>query len=339
MEAFRGYCVTHPAAPVYYSMGGTLVATTGHDIDIPAGYTVIANSWVAPIYIKAITNDDMDGISDKTIYFFNTGSDPDKSGSVTANATGDARWAAGTYVSVPINAASYTGDSLISSMQGFYIYTETAGSLHLDYNRHVRPTSSRNIVGGRMHAPKRVKAESNEPDVLKLIARGKNFDDRLIVMEREDFTRRYDSGWDGEAWGGSDLSPMVYITNEAGVDEAVSAIPEFEGTVITFRAGEDSEYRFEFTYNPDAEPLYLFDTENNSYTEIVTGNAYYFTTSDKAPHKRFILTRNAPQIATGVGQVPSDQVPSTKARKLLIEDKLYILLNGMLYDATGKLVR
>jgi DNA-binding beta-propeller fold protein YncE len=183
-----------------------------------------------------------------------------------------------------------------------------------------------------------VKAESNEPDVLKLIARGKNFDDRLIVLEREDFTRRYDSGWDGEAWGGSDLSPMVYITNEAGVDEAVSAIPEFEGTVITFRAGEDSEYRFEFTYNPDAEPLYLFDTENNSYTEIVTGNAYYFTTSDKAPHKRFILTRNAPQIATGI-EPTSDSSLKGRAKKLLIEDKLYILLNGMLYDATGKLVR
>jgi hypothetical protein len=201
----------------------------------------------------------------------------------------------------------------------------------------VRGTSRTNKISGRMHAPKRVQTGNNEPEVLKIIARGNRYDDRLVVLEREDYTRRYDSGWDGEAWGGSDLSPMVYITNEAGVDEAVSAIPEFEGTVITFRAGEDSEYRFEFTYSGETDPLYLYDMDNNTYTQIMTGNAYYFTTSDKDPHSRFILTRKAPQIATGT-ELTSDG-EGANAKKLLIEDKMYILLNGMLYDATGKVVK
>lgn len=340
LQTFRGYCVTHPSAPVVFDMSGTLAATTSAEIDVPANkYVVTANSWVAPIDINKITDDDMEGITDKTIYFFNTGSDPNQSGSVTVKPTGDERWAAGTYVSVPIHAASYTGtDDHIPSMQGFYVVGGTSnGTLHLDYDRHVRGQGRGTIVSGRMHAPKRVQTGDNEPEVLKIIARGSRYDDRLIVLEREDFTRRYDSGWDGEAWGGSELSPMVYITNEAGVDEAVSAIPEYEGTVITFRAGEDSEYRFEFIYSEDAEPLYLFDTENNTYTQIMTGNAYYFTTSDKAPHSRFILTRKAPQITTGT-ELTSDG-ESAKARKLLIEDKMYILLNGMLYDATGKVVK
>ena len=69
----------------------------------------------------------------------------------------------------------------------------------------------------------------------------------------------------------------------------------------------------------------------------MTGNAYYFTTSDMAPHSRFILTRKTPQIATGVE--PTSDGESAKARKLLIGDKLYILLNSMLYDATGKVVK
>ncbi|MBQ7438600.1 MAG: Ig-like domain-containing protein [Paludibacteraceae bacterium] len=338
LVAFRGYCITNETAPIVYDMAGTLAATTSQDIAIPAGYTVIANSWVAPIDINAITDDDMEGISDKAIYFFNTGSDSERTGAVTENATGDERWAAGTYVTIPIHSAPYTGtDDHIPSMQGFYVWSTTAGTLHLDYDRHVRGQGRGTIVSGRMHAPKRVQTGDNEPEVLKIIARGNHYDDRLVVLEREDYTRRYDSGWDGEAWGGSDLSPMVYITNEAGVDEAVSAIPEFEGTVITFRAGEDSEYRFEFVYSEDAEPLYLFDTENNTYTQIMTGNAYYFTTSDKAPHSRFILTRKAPQIATGT-ELTSDG-EGANAKKLLIEDKMYILLNGMLYDATGKVVK
>jgi hypothetical protein len=71
----------------------------------------------------------------------------------------------------------------------------------------------------------------------------------------------------------------------------------------------------------------------------MTGESYYFSTDDKAPHSRFIHTRKNPQVATGVGEVPSDQVQGTRARKLLIEDKMYILLNGMLYDATGKVVK
>ena len=324
---FRGYCVTHPDAPVVFSMEGTLAATTSQDIAIPAGYTVIANSWVAPIDINAITDDDMEGITDKTIYFFNTGTD--------AGGTAGTGTAAGTYRATPIHSSSYTGDWQIPSMQGFYVSTTTAGTFHLDYERHVRPAGSRTTVDNPMYAPRRAAAESDDPNVLKIFARGSRYQDKLVVLEREDFTRGYDSGWDGEAWGGSNLSPMVYVTGE-GREDAVSAIPEFEGTVVAFKAGEDSEYRFEFIYDGD-ESLYLFDTENNTYTQIMTGESYYFSTDDKAPHSRFILTRKAPQIATGVE--PTSDGEGAKARKLLIEDKMYILLNGMLYDATGKVVK
>ena len=325
---FRGYCVTHPDAPVVFGMEGTLVATTAQSIVIPAGYTVIANSWTAPIDINAITDDDMEGISDKSIYFFNTGTDAEGE-----HGTGTE---AGTYRTTPIHSASYTGDWQIPSMQGFYVSTETAGTLHLEYDRHVRPAGDRTIVGNPMYAPRRAAAESDEPNVLKIFARGSRYQDKLVVLEREDFTRGYDSGWDGEAWGGGTLSPMVYVTGE-GREDAVSAIPEFEGTVVAFKAGEDSEYRFEFTYSEDAEPLYLFDTENNTYTQIMTGNAYYFTTADKAPHSRFILTRQAPQVTTGCEYLNGSE--GAKAKKLIIEDKMYIMLNGALYDATGKAVK
>ena len=324
---FRGYCVTHPDAPVVFSMEGTLVATTAQSIAIPVGYTVIANSWVAPIDISTFTDDDMENISDKTIYFFNTGSD--------ADGTAGTGTEAGTYVAVPKNSASYVGTWQIPSMQGFYISTSSAGTLHLDYDRHVRPAGDRSVVSNLMYAPRRAKAAEEEPAVLKIFARGSRYQDKLVVLEREDFTRGYDSGWDGEAWGGGTLSPMVYVTGE-GREDAVSAIPEFEGTVVAFKAGEDSEYRFEFIYDGD-ESLYLFDTENNTYTQIMTGESYYFSTDDKAPHSRFILTRKAPQIATGVE--PTSDGEGAKARKLLIEDKMYILLNGMLYDATGKVVK
>lgn len=328
---FRGYCVTHPQANHTFVMNGTLTATTEHDIDIPANkFVVVANSWTAPIYVKAITAEDMVNTREQSIYFFNTGSDSDQDH--------DYGTAAGTYVAVPIHASSYTGDSLISSMQGFYVVGGASdGTLHLDYERHVRPaTTTRNIKSGPMHAPQRY-AEENEPQVAKLFFRGSRYSDRLVVLERSDFSRGFDNGWDGEAWGGNSAAPYSCVSGEGRWD-AVSAIPEYEGTVVGFRAGEDEEYRIDFEYSEENEPLYLLDTDNNTYTRVVTGNAYQFATTDKDYHDRFVFTRKAPSVATGV-ETTSDSSMMGRAKKLLIEDKLFILVDGALYDATGKVVK
>ena len=324
---FRGYCVTHPEANHTFVMGGKLTATTSQEIAIPAGkFVVVANSWTAPIYVKNITAEDMENTREQTIYFFNTGSDSEQTGTV----------ANGTYVAVPVHASSYTGDSLISSMQGFYVVGGGSdGTLHLDYERHVRPTNNRNIKSGPMHAPQHY-AVDDEPIVAKLFFRGSRYSDRLVVLERADFSRGFDNGWDGEAWGGNDAAPYSCVSGENRWD-AVSAIPDFEGTVVGFQAGEDNEYRIDFEYSEENEPLYLLDTDNNTYTRVLTGNTYQFTTSDKDYHDRFLFTRMAPQVATGYENLDGGE--GAKAKKLLIEDKMYIMLNGMLYDATGKVVK
>ena len=340
LEPFRGYCITHPETPHTYTMTGTLTATTSHSAEIPAGkYVVIANSWTAPIQVANFEDDDLENLTDKTVYLFNTGSDPEGEGTITpdASATAETRYAAGTYISIPIHAASYTGDATISSMQGFYVVGGSSeGAVHLDYDKLVRPKEGQSIVGPPMHAPKRIAAQDDEPLVLKMIARGSKYDDNLFVLERPDFTRTYDSGWDGEEWGGNDAAPMLYIVNENNVDETVSAIPDMEGTVISFRAGEDSEYTFQFDFDDMAEALYLLDIDTQIYTRILKGNTYTFTCADKKPHNRFILTRKAPQIATGVDN--SNAGEGAKAVKFIKDEKMFIFMNGVLYDGLGKMV-
>lgn len=330
---FRGYCVTHPESPHTYWMEGTLVSTTNQDISIPANrFVVVANSWTAPIQINELTDDDMEGLTDKTIYFFNTGSDPNQEGELDKE---NGRYAAGTYVSVPIHSAPYTGDSYIPSMQGFYVVGGGAdGTLHLDYERHVR-AKRENVPSGPMHAPARRVVADDEPQVAKFLFRGTRYDDRLIILERPDFTRGYDSGWDGEQWGGNAAAPMSYVVTETRWD-AVSAIPEYEGTVIAFRAGEDSEYTIHFDYDGMEDALYLLDTDTQIYTRVLKGNSYTFTCTDKAEHNRFILTRKAPQIATATENINTGE--NAKAVKFIKDDKIFIFVNGMLYDATGKMV-
>ena len=336
MTAWTGYCITQEA-PTYHQMSGTLTATGTVDITVPANANmVVGNSWTAPIDINALTTDDLEGLT-ANIYFFNTG--VDKTG--TAGAAGS-RYAGSTYVTVPINSAPYTEDDHIPSLQGFFVKNTggSAGTLHLDYERHVRKTTRNNILSDEMHAPARRTAfSSDEPVVLKMKVSGENYDDKLLLLEREDFTEGFDNGWDGDKWDGNESALYIYTTDNNGTENSVSAIPELEGTIIGFRAGEDDAYTLNFEYLNSDEPLYLYDVENNTYTQIMTGMTYRFFTTDNEKHERFIITRsNGQEVATGVEPV-SGSLDRSKAKKLLIEDKMFIMVNGMLYDATGKVVK
>ncbi len=336
VSEWTGYCITQQA-PTTYAIEGTLVQTTSKDITVPANENmVVGNSWTAPIDINAMTPSDLEGLA-ANIYFFNTG--VDKEGSDVAVGS---RYAGGTYITVPVEAAKYTGeDDHINSMQGFFVKNtnpSAEGTLHLDYDKHVRGTTRGSIIGDELHAPKRAQADTDEPVVLKIKVSGENYDDKLLLLSHEDFTASFDNGWDGDKWDGNESALYLYTTDSEGTENSVSAVPELEGTVIGFRAGEDDGYTLHFDYLNSDEPLYLYDTQMRSYTRIKTGATYWFLTNDKEKHARFIITRTEGQeIATGL--TPNDQREEVKAKKLLIEDKMFILVNGMLFDVTGKIVK
>lgn len=338
MTPWTGYCITYPTTNHTYYMEGTLEATGTVEINVPSNsFQIIGNSWTAPIQIDGFEDDDFGDIT-KTIYFFNTGVDEDGTGEMDKSG---GRYAAGTYVSVPIHAAPYTGDASISSLQGFYVANPSGSdqTLTLDYQKIVRPkTNSVDVRSGPMHAPKRVQEiDEDRPIVAKFIVSGVRYDDKLTILERGDFRKGYDDGWDGEKWdGGNTSAPLVWAVNEDEGVEMVTATPDMNGTIIGFRAGENDEYTFYFEYDDMAEALYLLDTDTRLSTRVLNENSYTFTCADKGEHERFILTRTIPQIPTGVDDAQGEKV---KAKKLLLDQKLYILLNGVLYDATGKVVK
>lgn len=333
-----GYTITQVGKKMYY-MDGTLVETGEQTFTVPAGKNlVLGNSWTAPIQVKQFEDADFAGMS-KNVYLFNTGYDYDKTGTFDK---ADGRYEGGTYVTIPIHSSPYTGDSLISSLQAFIVYAKTGeggGTFTLDYDRHVRPARSTDKVNaGQMHAPKRGGVINDKPAVLKVWASGSRYDDRLIVLEREDFSTGLDEGWDGNKRVAGNSSPLIFAVTDNG-REAVSAIPTMEGTLIGFWAGEDNEYTLHFEYNEEDE-LYLLDLDNNTYTPVNSNSTYVFTVPDKKAHNRFILTRNAPDpVATGVEETQANEKPEAKAIKFLKDEKVFIFVNGKLYDATGKVVK
>lgn len=332
MTPFTGYCITQDG-PTTYVMDGTLNPNDDVEIDIPASLEfVMANSWTAPISVHNFTNTTLP-LDDKTIYLFNTGFAPEESGDAKQGT------AAGTYIAMPISSAIYTGNYLIAPMEGFYVDNRghDAATITLKYNELVRPQVSRDIVAGAMHAPKRAVAAENEPAVMKIKATGSRYSERIVILEREDFSAGFDNGWDGKNLNEPGVAPILYALREDGTKDAVSAIPTYEGTVVGFRQGEDNQYTFSFNY--DGEDIwYLNDLKEEKSTLIDAANTYSFVAEAGDAEARFIISTTPIQkLPTGIGNDANDAM--AKVRKLIINDQLFIIRAGRMYNAVGSIVK
>lgn len=333
LTPFNAYSVSYKTASNKlhtYVIDGELAATGDKTIAIPASTNImfVANSWTAPIYIKKMvfTN------ARATVYLLNSGQ-----GTITRT-NSDARFAPNTYLPVPVQSSAYTGDSLIAPMQAFIVrnLSASAGTMNIDYGTVVRPArTDQNINAGEMHAPQRFEEEMSEPVVLKMYVDGTEYGDRVILLEREDFTRGFDNGWDGEKLqvNATTIAPRMFAINETGGKEAISAIPELNGTVIGFRPGTDATYTISFEYN-GSEPLYLRDTRTNQMASIDNQSEYMFTSDGTNEDSRFIIVKS-PAVVTDISETGVDAI----ARKQMIDGVLYIIRNGKIFSTDGQFVK
>lgn len=90
--------------------------------------------------------------------------------------------------------------------------------------------------------------------------------------------------------------------------------------------------RMEYVWIMDVETGAMIDLLSSDYTAEVTQGTTY---------GRFYISGRfrAPQIATDIENTQSDNTQAAKARKVLIEQKMYIMVGDKLYDSTGKLVK
>lgn len=330
LTTFKAYSVTYPTTEDdlhTYEIDGSLAATTSQAISVAAGQTVqaAANSWTAPIRINDIESENWEPA---TIFLFNTGYG-------TATKAGS-RYAPSTYLPIPVSSAPYLDEYYIAPMQGFLFKntkSASAGTITLSYANAVRTDGSEGIVAGPMHAPQRLAEE--KPVVLKIYVSGTENDDRVVLLERSDFSRDFDNGWDGEKFqvNAVKTAPRLFAINETGGKEAVSAIPEFEGTVIGFRPGTDTDYKITFEYDGE-ETLYLKDTKNDVLTLIDNESEYNFTSNGENEDSRFLIYK-APAITTGTDHVGD----GNSIHKQMINGQLYIIRDGQIYDMLGKTIQ
>ena len=301
LTPFAGYGLTQEAAKIYTN-SGTLVPSSNQTLTLTAsgsdykGWNMFANSWMAPIYITQFIAADF-GAAQQTIYLFNTGHNAGN------QSTFGATTAEGQYIAVPINTAGSMDASYqyIAPMQGFYIMTETATSVTLNYDRLVRKSDHSALSVGPNRAPKMKNEEPAMPRIV-IDVTGNRFSDRLYIFENEEQTNGFDNGWDGYKFEGDDYAPQL-MTRTDDLDLAVDVSPSFEGKRIAFRAGEDDEYTLHFSTTENG--LWIRDLITTAETEIAEENTYSFFASNTTSEERFEIVdrRQTEEVTTGFSEI------------------------------------
>ncbi|MBR1472719.1 MAG: hypothetical protein IJ602_00515 [Paludibacteraceae bacterium] len=338
---FVGYETTQykDAAGMKLSYTGTLVSGAGErteDLTFSTdGYNALANSYAAPIDISRFSTSDFIN-AEPTISVLNTGTQEQSEN------PGEDVNAPGKFLSIPVaNAAEMASTFgyplIIPSMQGFFVKaTGNDAKIKLDYNRLVWNANYSDLRENKpLRAPKNTKDEQEELGSLKVTITANGWTDHVYILESENYDDMYESGYDARKMMSGDMD--IYTIN--GEEQlSVNATNSIIGTRVGVRTGEETAYTLLFTHLNSETEIALLDSETGETTDINEGTEYtFFAAPETEITERFYIVErsNAPEIATDVDNVSGE----TKVQKFIKNGQMYILKNGVLYNATGAVVR
>ena len=245
------------------------------------------------------------------------------------------------YVSVPSHDFAEYVQTDISEAKllpgwSFFVQVNTSGNLTFAVSNQ-RPNEDNPI-----YAPRRSEAE----EVVRtgIILSGAEASDKTTILVSDQYNgAEYEIGADLEKMFGDGYTLATYslmngtrlVYNAMSKAESQSVIP------IGFRAPADGEYTFSLNpryANAPFERVDLIDYQTGELTNLMT-SAYTFTTERTQNDSRFAINvtpiKNTPTDIDNSGLINDE---TAIVRKVLIEDKLFIIRDGKMYDATGKRV-
>ena len=355
MQPFVGYATTQydSEAGKLLEYKGELIPNTGtHTINLKYsasnGYNVVANSFVAPIDITKMRNTDFVNVDDPTIYLFHTGTHKQAEDNLGTEGS-----SAGQFISIAIGTAGematlFADDDIpttIAPMQGFGIYASGAGGqVNLDYSKLVWNANYAEHPNKPLRAPQLHEEEETDSieeveitGALKMTISAEGRSDKCYLLESESYDALYEAGYDASKKMSGRLNVFTVAEDK---QLAVNATNSIIGTRVGVRTGEETMYTMFFSHLNSEKELALLDWETEQITEITENAEYtFFAEPNSMITDRFEIIEwdgsNKPGIATGVENVENE----TKAHKFIKDNQLFILKNGVLYNATGVLVR
>lgn len=195
-------------------------------------------------------------------------------------------------------------------------------------------------------APRRVAAADNtETEWLHLDIKDTNNrgDQTSLYVHPSRFDEVYEAGVDVAKLSFSASHALLYSTHAYGEMAFAGVADELleQGVALTVYSPKAQELTISMRENEWLHRMtfvWLIDKATGAQIDLLESD-YSFSAEAGTTAGRFILMGAffAPQITTDNGTVQGDE--DIKAKKFIYKDKMYIQINGLIYDATGKLVK
>lgn len=199
-------------------------------------------------------------------------------------------------------------------------------------------------------APRRRVTAAEEPtriqwihlDILNADGEG---DQTSVYSHPTRYEQAYKTGIDVAKQSLTASRAIIYSSHAYG-DMAFAGVADSlleSGVALTVYSPATQELTFSLRDNDwlnRMEHVWLIDNETGAKIDLLSSD-YSYEAAEGTTRGRFFIQGQfkAPQIATDIQNGQSGEVQSTKARKLMINQKIFIEINGRLYDATGKEVK
>ena len=352
MEPFVGYSTTQYDSEdgKLLAFAGTLVQNHKNHIselvytDKDHGHNMLANSYAAPIDVTKMRTTDFVN-AEPTIYLFNTGSL--SQAHARAGTKGNM---AGQFIPITIGSLKameeeFEDESVpttIAAMQGFSVNATAPGAtVTFDYERLVWNANYSKHQNRPLYAPaSSAKISDNEEQEDEAIIRGalmlnieaNGWSDNCYLLESDSYESAFEMGFDASKMFGGNLN--IFTLSDT-LPLAINATNTIVGTRIGVRAGEETTYSMSFSHLRSEHDLLLFDAETTELIGIYDGLEYTFNVEPNTTvTERFIILERekTPEVTTAIENAAANSV---KVRKFIKDNQLYILKNGVLYNATG----
>lgn len=309
------------------------------------GNNLVANPFPAPMDVAMIYVTDFVN-AEATLYFFNSGSyktylDYWKSGAENIFGTSPsqvyayplisgatAAWVGYSYESLTKKptAAAAPASLKIPSGESFCVH-----AIGDEASFRFRPeTMANNTPSGKMFAPR----EDEHFNALGIVVTGDDMGDRVVLMENGNCTDGFDNGYDAtklNMFGG----PQIYAAADFG-RAAVNVAGSLTGQYVGFAAAKNG-IKYTMTFQTSRlegyKKLYLYDTKEKRYIDILAEEEYQFTGTHSGEDRRFVI----------VGEPEDGDVRTGTERRIdVFGDRM--LVSGfdgvdaavVIFDANGK---
>ena len=284
---FKGYQLTNNSANggVEYTFKGNLLGNTDGEYAFTSnGYGYFGNSYSAPIVISNFLSALDNTVYERTVWLYDAGADTYVSVNPLAARIGSAKYKDGTVIKE------------IRSLQAFILNKKAdGGNAPINYRDAIWNNPRINSLVSASPAPAR--RETMLWTNIAVAAEGNK--EMVTLVEGEDFSNAFDNGADAGKYINANSMNLYAATNDG--EQAIVATDNLENTLISFQAGNATEYTLSFENGN--EDYMLRDNVTGMTIAMEEGAVYTFEQAANTTVPARFEVIAAPKTATAIENV------------------------------------